>query len=535
MPDSPKKSASPPAGSVTLVGAGPGDAGLITVAGLDALRHADVVVYDALANPRLLAEAPPHTELVDAGKRAKQHRLTQDQTNALMHEHAAAGKRVVRLKGGDPYLFGRGAEEAAYLAARGIAVEVIPGITSGIAAPLAAGIPVTHRDHASSVTFLTGHEDPTKPDSALDYDALAALVKRGGTLCIYMGVGRLPRISRTLIDAGCEPDTPAAVVQWGALPAQRSVRGTLADLPQRTEQAGVAAPAIVVVGRVAGIDEPGLDFFTNRALFGKRILVTRARTQASEFRERLEHLGADVLEAPTIDIQPPESWEAFDDAINRIGDFDTLVLTSTNGVDALADRLHARGRDARHLARLRIGVVGTATRERLDDRLAIRADVVPERQVGAALAETLLEHTQTAGASPGNALLLRADIASSDLPDRLREAGWGVTEIAAYRTRPADALPPAAVDAVQNGSIDYVTFTSSSTANNFADLLHRNGMELPGTARLASIGPVTSATMREIGWRIDVQAEPSDVPSLVAAIVADAERIAAPTKRGGLS
>ena len=531
MPKPEKNSSPPPQGSVTLVGAGPGDAGLITVAGLDALRHADVVVYDALANPRLLAEVPPHAELVDAGKRAKKHRLTQDETNALMHEHAAAGKRVVRLKGGDPYLFGRGAEEAVYLAARGIAVEVVPGITSGIAAPLAAGIPVTHRDHASSVTFLTGHEDPTKPDSALDYDALAALVKRGGTLCFYMGVGRLPRISRTLLDAGCDPDTPAAVVQWGTLPAQRSVRGTLGDLPQRSEQAGIAAPAIVVVGRVAGIDEPGLDFFTNRPLFGKRIVVTRARTQASELRERLEHLGADVLEAPTIDIQPPESWQAFDDAIDLIGDFDTLVLTSTNGVDALADRLHALGRDSRHLAGLRIGVVGTATRERLGDRLAIRADVVPERQVGAALADALLAERT----SPGKALLLRADIASSDLPDRLREAHWGVTEVAAYRTLPAGALPAAAVDAMHNDEIDYVTFTSSSTANNFADLLRRSGLELPGNARLASIGPVTSATMREIGWRIDVEAEPSDVPSLVEAIVADAERIAAPTKRGGLS
>ncbi|MFW5681946.1 MAG: uroporphyrinogen-III C-methyltransferase [Phycisphaeraceae bacterium] len=518
MPEPEKKTAKSPPGAVTLVGAGPGDAGLITVAGLEALRNADVVVYDALANPRLLDEAPPHAELVNAGKRAKNHRLTQDQTNALMHDHAAAGRRVVRLKGGDPYLFGRGAEEASYLAARGVAVEVIPGITSGIAAPAAAGIPVTHREHASSVTFLTGHEDPTKPDSALEYDALAALVKRGGTLCIYMGVGRLPRISRTLIDAGCDPETPAAVVQWGTLPSQRSVRGTLADLPDEAEQAGIAAPAIVVVGRVAGIDEPGLDFFTRRALLGKRILVTRARTQASELTARLESLGADVLEAPTIDIHPPESWQAFDDAIRHLDRFDTLVLTSTNGVDALADRLHALRMDARHLAGLRVGVVGTATRERLAQRLAVRADVVPERQVGSALAQALIEQT----ASPGHALLLRTDIASSDLPDRLRDARWNVTEITAYRTLPASALPETVIEAIRDDSLDYVTFTSSSTANNLAALLQKAGLELPGSARVASIGPITSAALRELGWRIDTVAEPSDVPSLVDAIVADA-------------
>lgn len=518
MPEPEKKTSKSSPGTVTLVGAGPGDAGLITVAGLDALRHADVVVYDALANPRLLDHAPAHAELIDAGKRAKKHRLTQDQTNALMHDRAAAGKRVVRLKGGDPYLFGRGAEEAAYLAARGIAVEVIPGITSGIAAPATAGIPVTHRDHASSVTFLTGHEDPNKPDSALDYDALAALVKRGGTLCFYMGVGRLPRISRTLIDAGCDPDTPAAVVQWGTLPSQRSVRGTLGDLPERAERSGIAAPAIVVVGRVAGIDEPGLDFFTRRPLLGKRILVTRARTQASELTARLASLGADVLESPTIEIQPPESWEAFDDAIRHLDRFDTLVLTSTNGVDALAERLHSLGMDARQLAGLRVGVVGAATRDRLEQRLAIRADVVPERQVGSALADTLLEQT----ASPGRALLLRTDIASSDLPDRLREAQWNVTEITAYRTLPASALPDAVIEAIRNDDLDYVTFTSSSTANNLAALLHKAGLELPGSARVASIGPVTSAALRDLGWRIDTVAEPSDIPSLVEAIVADA-------------
>ena len=218
-----------------------------------------------------------------------------------MHDHAAAGKRVVRLKGGDPYLFGRGAEEAAYLAARGIAVEVIPGITSGIAAPAAAGIPVTHRDHASSVTFLTGHEDPTKPDSALDYPALAALVKRGGTLCIYMGVGRLPRISAALIDAGCEPATPAAVVQWGTLPTQRSVRGTLDDLPERAEQAGIAAPAIVVVGRVAGIDEPGLDFFTNRPLFG------RGSSSPAPARRPATSANGSKTSAPTCSKPPPST------------------------------------------------------------------------------------------------------------------------------------------------------------------------------------------------------------------------------------
>lgn len=497
------------------MGAGPGDPSLITVAGLERLRRADAVVYDALANPRLLDEAPPHARRIDAGKRAREHRLTQDQTNALLSDLAREGLFVVRLKGGDPYLFGRGAEEAAYLARQGIKVEVIPGITSGIAAPMYAGIPVTHREHASSVTFITGHEDPTKPESNVDYAALAELIAAGGTACIYMGVGRLAAIRDALIAGALSPDTPVAVVQWGTLPRQRSVRGTLGTIADAVERAGVAAPAIIVVGAVAAIREPSLDFFTRRPLFGQTVLVTRTRQQASKLREQLEAAGAAVLEAPTIEVAPVDDFKAVDDALRRLADWDWLVLTSANAVDALADRLAALGLDARALAGVRVAVIGDATAQRLDERLRVRADFEPRRAVSEAFVEELASRETLAGR---RALLLRADVARPALAEGLRAQGCDVTDLAIYETRLAAALPDDALAALREGRVQWVTFTSASTARNLVTLLGEERALLE-RVRIASIGPVTSEAVRELGLKVAVEAPAAGVEALAAAIV----------------
>jgi uroporphyrinogen III methyltransferase/synthase len=508
------KKAPEQAGLVSLVGAGPGDPGLITAAGLDRLRRAEVVVYDALADPRLLNEAPAEAERIDVGKRAGQHKRSQDQINALLVEHGQAGRRVVRLKGGDPYLFGRGAEELAAVGAAGLTCETIPGITAGIAGPATAGIPITHRDCASTVTFITGHEDPTKPDSAVDYQALADLAKRGGTLGFYMGMGRLSTITQTLAEAGLSSDTPAAVVQWGTLPRQRSVKGTVATIAERATETGVRAPAIVVIGPVAGLDQPGLDFFINRPLFGQRIVITRTRQQASELRRQLETLGAEVLEAPTIALTPPEDWGPIDATLKQVGQYDWLVLTSANAVTTLAERLTAAGLDARALAGVKVAAIGDATARALREQLAIEADLVPTRFVAESLASELIARETIAGQ---RFLLLRADIARPALPQKLREAGGEVTELTAYQTKVAEALPNEVVEALQAGDVDWITFTSASTARNLATLLGTQAAVMHQT-KVASIGPITSDAVREQGWPVTIEASTNNIPGLVETI-----------------
>jgi len=509
----PRPPAAPEAGTVYLVGAGPGDPGLITARGLDLLRGARVVVFDALANPALLDEASPDAELIDAGKRAREHKLSQDRINALLAERAAAGLSVVRLKGGDPYIFGRGSEEAAYLYDRGIAVEVVPGIPAAAAAPAYAGVPVTHRNVATSCTFVTGHEDPTKPEAQVEFAPLAALIARGGTVCLYMAMGRLAAIARTLIDHGAAAATPAAAVQWGTLPTQRSVRATLGDLPDAVERAGLGAPAIVVVGPVVNVAPEALNWFERRPLFGRTIVVTRTRQQASALRARLEAAGAAVLEAPTIRIDPPDDPAAVDRAVGQLGGYDWLALTSSNGVEALAEALRRNGADARRLAGVRVAAVGGATAEALRATMMIEPDFVPARAMGEALAEEMVGAHEMAGR---RVLLFRADIGRATLRRRLVEAGARVDDVAAYRTGAAEALPPRVEEALAAGGVDWITFTSGSTARNFAAMLaDRSAL---GGVKLASIGPVTSNAMREAGLAVDVEAERHDTEGLVAAI-----------------
>lgn len=474
-------------------------------------------MFDALANPLLLDEVPASAERIDVGKRAKEHKLTQDQTHALLVAKAREGKRVVRLKGGDPYLFGRGAEEVEYLAKHGVTCEVVPGITSGIAAPMAAGIPITHREWASTVTFVTGHEDPTKPNTAVDYRSLAGLVGVGGTACIYMGVGRLGVIAAELIKQGLSPDTPVAVVQWGATPRQRTVRTTLAHAEADVARAELGPPAMIVVGTVAGLELPGLDFFTRRPLFGQRILVTRTRQQASDLRRRLADLGADVLEAPTIELVEPDAatWRAVDDTLSNIQSFAWLILTSVNGVEALADRLFKAGRDARSLAGVKIAAVGDATAEALMDQLRLRADLVPARFVAESLAAELIAAHPIAGR---RILILRADIARATLPKLLTDAGADVTELTVYHTKKPAALPDPVLSALRERRVDWVTFTSASTAKNLVELLG-DERELLNDIRRASIGTITSEALRDCALPPTVEASPSDIAGLVAAIV----------------
>ncbi len=497
------------------MGAGPGDPGLITARGLELLRQADVVIFDALANPRLLDEAPPSAQRHNVGKRPRAHGLSQDQINQLLVESAHNGRLVVRLKGGDPYLFGRGAEEVAYLATRGVTCEVVPGVTAGIAAPAAAGIPVTHRRTASTVTFVAGHEDPSKDQPSIDYQSLADLIRAGGTVCFYMGVGRLAAIAEALQRCGLSDQTPIAIIQWGTLPYQRTVRTHLASAPSEAVKTGLGTPAIIVVGAVAGLQEPGLDHFIGRPLFGQRILITRPRHQAAQLRRMLDDLGAETYEAPTIQLNALGDWSEVDEAVFHIKRFDWLVLTSVNGVTVLGERLDELGLDARHLASVRCAVIGDGTAVALRHRLGIRADLVPDHYVGEALARALISQHDMVGKQ---VLLLRADIARPALPQMLANAGAQISDLAAYHIKPTPALPEQVWTALRNQALDWAMFTSSSTADHMARLLGEE-CSLLNRVKIASIGPVTSETLRKLNWNPTVQAATSNITGLVTALV----------------
>ena len=497
-----------PHGCVYLVGAGPGDPGLITVRGLECLRTADVVVYDFLANPRLLREARADAELIYVGKRGGSHTMRQPEINALLVEKALAGHTVCRLKGGDPFVFGRGGEEALAAADAGLAFEVVPGVTAGVAAPAYAGIPVTHRDATSSVAFVTGHENPAKAVSAVAWDKLATGV---GTLVVYMGVKRLPTIVGELCANGLPATTPAALVQWGTMPGQRTVAGTLDTIVELA--ADIAPPAVLVVGNVVTLRER-LAWFERRPLFGRRIVVTRARTQASALTARLEALGAEVLEMPTIRIVPPESYVPLDQAIAKLADHDWVVFTSTNGVEAFFARLALAGKDARALPR--VAAIGPATADCLRGH-GIAADCQPRTFTGEALVEALGAQADLAGQ---RILLARAAEVPPTVADGLVALGARVHEVAAYRTLVGPEPDEALVDALLSGGADVVTFTSSSTVRGFVAALGAERLRaLPATTRFASIGPITSQTARELDIDIAAEAAEHTIPGLVDAVL----------------
>jgi uroporphyrinogen III methyltransferase/synthase len=493
-------------GIVYLVGAGPGDPGLMTRRSLELIAEADAILHDRLVPPGALDGARDDAELVYVGKQPGGHTMRQEDINELLVRLGCEGKRVVRLKGGDPFVFGRGGEEAHALREAGVAFEVVPGVTAGVAAPAYAGIPVTHRDEASAVAFITGHEDPDKPDTAIDWFALAAFP---GTLVFYMGVGNIEGIARRLIEAGRAEDEPVAVVERGTLPGQRTVMGILADIDKRVVDAGVRPPAITLVGPVARLREQ-LAWLEGRPLFGRSVVVTRARAQASGLAARLAALGADVVETPAIRIEPRPVAGEVRAAAKAIGEYALVCVTSPNGAALLMDALTEAGRDARALSGATVAAIGPGTAAELARR-GINADVVPERSV----AEALVEALEQVPVSGRRALVARAAEARDLLPDALRDRGAEVDVVALYDTR---AEPLTATQLERASDADYLTFTSSSTVRFFVEAGGRKGN---GT-RVVSIGPVTSATARELGLEIDVEAERHDIDGLVDALLEDA-------------
>lgn len=499
-------------GKVYLVGAGPGDPGLFTLKGRECIAEADVIVYDYLANRAFLDHAKEGAELIYVGKKGASHTMAQGEINALIVEWAGRGKVVVRLKGGDPFIFGRGGEEAEELVRAGVAFEVVPGVTSAVAVPAYAGIPLTHREYTSTVAFITGHEDPTKEASRIAWDKLAT---GAGTLVFLMGVGNLSRIAETLMAHGRSPQTPAAVIQRGTFAGQRTVVGVLADIAMGAEEKGITAPAVIVVGDVVQLRRD-LNWFEERPLFSKRIVVTRAREQASEFLKQLSALGADCIEFPTIEVVPPESWGPLDKAIQDLESYQWLLFTSVNGVKFFLQRLKALGRDVRQLKGVKIGAIGPKTASVWQD-MGISPDLVP----GEYRAEAVVESFKREEHKGISILIPRALHAREVLPEELRKMGARVDVVPAYRTIRPDEDTGRIRDMLKKGTIHMVTFTSSSTVTNFVTMF---GGEtelqdwMKGVA-VACIGPVTAKTAEKHGLSVTLVAPEYTMESLTHAIV----------------
>jgi uroporphyrinogen III methyltransferase/synthase len=495
-------------GVVYLVGAGPGDPGLMTKRSLDLIADADAIYYDRLIPPGALDGAREDAELIYVGKQPGVPSVPQAEIGERLVEAGKAGKSVVRLKGGDPFVFGRGGEEGEDLRAAGVEFEVVPGVTAGVAATAYAGIPVTHRDDASAVAFVTGHEDPEKAETALDWDALAAFP---GTLVFYMGVKRLGENAASLMASGRDADEPAAAIERGTWPGQRTVTATLGTIAGVVEREAIKAPALIVVGAVAARRE-ALAWLERRPLHGRTVVVTRARAQASGLAKTLRGLGATVVELPAIRIESRIESDEVRRAMATIADYDLICLTSPNGANLFFDALAASGRlDARALSGATIAAIGPGTARALAAH-GIAADVVPERFVAEALVEALAD----IDVEGKRVLVARAAEARDVLPDALRERGGQVDVVALYETV-REAPDDAAVEAA--GDADYVTFTSSSTVTNLRDAL---GDRFPAGARIVSIGPITSETVREAGLEVAVEAERHDVDGLLTALLADA-------------
>lgn len=500
-----------PTGIVYLVGAGPGDAGLLTCRGAELLGRASVVVYDALVNAELLRLAPASAERIYAGKRSRDHAIPQSELNRLLVERAKAGHTVVRLKGGDPYVFGRGAEEAQELAAAGVPFEVVPGISSVVAAPNYAGIPLTHRDFCSSFHVFTGHEDPDKPESRLDWAQVARLT---GTRVILMGVERLGEITAELLRQGAAGTTAVALVRWGTTGRQETLVGTLESIAAQAWAAKFEAPAVIVIGGVVTLRST-LDWFERRPLFGQRIVVTRTREQASELTRQLTELGAEILEIPTIRIAPPQNVGPLVEAIAGLGEYNWLVFTSPNGVTAFFDYFFKAFDDLRSLGFTRIAAVGPATAARVKEfRLAV--DAMPAEYVAGKVASAI-----SAQESIDNLriLCLRAEVANPELVTRLEEAGGIVDDVACYRTVPETEDVHGTVARFEEAGADWITFTSASTVENF----HAR-FDLPAVCarrpelKLASIGPETTKALAVLGLKPDAEATPHNLAGLIHAI-----------------
>jgi uroporphyrinogen III methyltransferase/synthase len=501
-------------GKVYLVGAGPGDPGLITVRGQYLLERAEVVVYDYLASKRLLKFVPADAQFVYAGKRGGvKHVHTQDEINQMLVDFALAGKTVIRLKGGDPFIFGRGGEELETLAAANIPFEVVPGVTSATAAATYAGIPITHRDYTASVAFITGHEDPTKSNSNIDWSKIATGV---GTIVVYMGIKNLPVIVANLIDNGRSPDTPVAVVRWASTPEQCSVVGTLTTIADIVKQENIKPPALIVIGEVVNL-RGTLDWFEKRPLFGKRIIVTRTREQASELVAKLEEAGASCYECSTINIEPVDSYEILDGELERIDEYHWILFTSLNGVRYFFQRLFAKGMDSRDLKGPDIAVVGKSTADLLLS-YGINADLIPPTFTGEGLAESLLDQ----GVEGRNILIPRAKVAREILPETLRGGGGQVTVSAVYQNVPPQGRKDELRAELESGQVDMVTFTSSSTVRNFLTMVDAGDQDellrLMTGVKIAAIGPITAKTITDSGLQVDVQPDNYTIAEMVQSI-----------------
>lgn len=508
-------------GKVYLVGAGPGDPGLFTLKGVECMRRADVIVYDYLAGQPLLVHARPDAELIYVGKKGGDHTMKQPDINKLLVKLGQEGKVVARLKGGDTFIFGRGGEEALALREGGVPFEVVPGISAGYSVPAYAGIPVTHRGITTEVAFVTGHEDPTKTESTINWEKLSTAV---GTIVFFMGVKNLPYIVEELTKNGRDPQTPVALIRWGTTPRQETLTGTLADIVQLVKERGFKAPAITIVGEVVALREK-LHWFEDRPLFGKRVVVTRSRTQASDLVTALADAGALPVEFPTIKVIPPgDGYAALDAAISKLRDaadggpaYDWAVFTSVNGVERFFERLGIDG-DTRDLRGVKLGAIGPATAAALESR-GLKLDFVPAEYRAEAVLEGLLER----GAADGSVLIPRAKEAREVLPEKLAEAGARVEVVPAYET----VLDETGVDEMKNmlssGEIDIITYTSSSTVTNFVKLLDGFDFQaLPENVTIACIGPVTADTARDLGLRVDLVADEYTIPGLVRALITGA-------------
>ncbi|MEO8339408.1 MAG: uroporphyrinogen-III C-methyltransferase [Nitrospirota bacterium] len=499
-------------GKVYLVGAGPGDPGLLTLKGKECLEAADVVLYDYLANPVLLQYAPATAQRIYVGRRGRGQYQDQADINRLLIARAKEGNVVVRLKGGDPFVFGRGGEEAEAVAAAGIDFELVPGVTAAIAVPAYAGIPVTHRTLASTVTFVTGHEDPTKPETQLEWPKLAST---SGTLLFMMGMKNLPSIVSQLLLEGRSSTQPVAAIRWGTKADQQTIVGTLGDIVAKTEAARLEPPTVIVVGEVVRL-RGQLNWFESKPLFGKRVVLTRAQEQAREFSQLLTAYGAEPVEVPTIQIVPPASWQAIDDAVAHLKVYQWLIFTSVNGVRPFMDRLHAAGKDARALATLRLCAIGPRTAQELRT-YGLTPDVVPTEFQ----AEGVIAALAHVGISGSRILIPRAEVAREILPEQLRELGATVEVIPVYRTIAPTLDVASLTQQLHDGRVAVVTFTSSSTVRNFVELFGGQDLVRPLLAGVvvACIGPITARTAEEYGLTVTVMPTENTVPALAEAIV----------------
>ncbi len=500
-------------GKVYLVGAGPGDPGLLTIKGRDCLSIAQVIVYDNLANRAFLQYAREQAELIYVGKEGGCHTMSQDEINSLVIDRARKGQIVVRLKGGDPFIFGRGGEEAQELVSAQIDYEVVPGVTSAVAVPAYAGIPLTHRAFTSTVAFVTGHEDPTKQESDIAWDRLST---GAGTLVFLMGVGRISEIAETLMAHGRSPDTPAALIQRGTVAGQRTLVGPLRDIAGIAKENNATPPGIIVVGDVVRLRDQ-LNWFETRPLFGKRIVVTRAREQASEFLRGLARLGAECIEFPTIEVVPPQSWDELDRAIKALDVYQWAIFTSVNGVKCFMNRLGALGKDIRDLRGVKIAAIGPKTAE-CWNKMGIRPDLVP----GEYRAEALVECFKNQATSGTRILIPRAARAREVLPEELQRLGARVDVVPAYETiRPAQETGRV-TEMLENGAIDMVTFTSSSTVTNFVEMFGAGRDQVlrwMADVAVACIGPITAKTAKENGLSVNLIPSEYTIEALTDSIV----------------